>query len=127
MNVDKRFLFIALTLFAFLVFVPSVYAPEGEGEVELSDFPQQLADKLGISLFPAQLMTSAIFLGLFMFPAILLAGKDNAIFAMVIVGLPVMGFCIAMGWLSYWFLLVIAMLIALMFSGKMRDWISGRM
>ena len=120
----QKIVFLVLTLFVFLVFVPSVYA---EGEVSLTDFPQQLADKLGIDLFPAQLLTSAIFLGLFLFPAILLAGKDNAIFAMVIVGLPVMGFCIAMEWLSYWFLLVVAMLIALMFSGKMRDWISGRM
>jgi hypothetical protein len=43
----------------------------------------------------------------------------------IFVGILVMGLCVALNWLPVWFLVVLAMLVALMFAGKMRDWVSG--
>jgi len=93
-----------------------------DNEVDLSNFPNQLASKLNIPLFAAKLLATSIVLAIFLFPVVLLT--KNPI-AHMFIGLVVMGFCIAMDWLPVWFLLVVCMVIALMFSGKMRDWITG--
>jgi len=112
--------FLLTSLILLLIFVIPVYASE---DVNLSDLPQQLSEKLTIPLFAAQLLTTAIFLTLFLFPAFILTKN---ILAHIMIGFIIMGFCIAMEWLPYWFLIIIAMIVALMFSGKMRDWITGR-
>lgn len=113
-----------LLLLAFLILIPNAYADDDT--VELDELDDYLAAKLGISLFPAQLLTTAIMLGLFVFPTLLLArGHNEQMIAALGMTLVVFGFCIALSWLPYWFLIIVVMIVALMFSGKMRDWISG--
>jgi len=113
-----NFILFWLIYFALLLIYP-VHATE---EVDLADFPKQLSKKLNIPLFAAQLLTSGLFLALFLFPVFILTKN---ILAHLMIGFIIMGFCIAMGWLPYWFFLIIIMIVALMYSGKMRDWISG--
>jgi len=113
-------IFILLWLVYSVLLIYPVYAT-GE-EVDLADFPKQLSKKLNIPLFAAQLLTSGLFLALFLFPVFILTKN---ILAHLMIGFIIMGFCIAMGWLPYWFFLIIIMIVALMYSGKMRDWISG--
>jgi len=113
-------IFILLWLVYSVLLIYPAYASE---EVDLADFPKQLSKKLNIPLFAAQLLTSGLFLALFLFPTLLLTKN---VLAHLMIGLIIMGFCIAMGWLHYWFILVTLVVVALMFSGKVRDWISGR-
>lgn len=111
-------------IFVSLLFLLNLVAfTHAEGEVNLSEFPAQLAEKLTIDLFPAQLLTCAIFLALLEGPVLLVSRKN--IIPPIFVGVLALGFCIGMGWLNYWFLLVLVMLVALMFAGKMRDLITG--
>ena len=118
-----RLIYVLLFSILLVSFVPVAYA--NEDSISLENFPQQLADALGIGLYAGQLLAASIFLCIFCFPACMLAGRDNAVFALLIVGLPVLAFCIAMGWLAAWILLIVALVVALMFSGKAREWISG--
>lgn len=97
-----------------------------ESTVDLTNFPTALAEALTIDLFPAQILASTILIGLFVFPTLFLSKKFQIpMIATIIMALLSMSFCIAVEWLDYWFLLVVAMIIALMFSGKMRSWVSG--
>jgi len=114
-----NFILFWLIYFALLLIYP-VHATE---EVDLTDFPKQLSKRLNIPLFAAQLLTSGLFLALFLFPTLLLTKN---VLAHLMIGLIIMGFCVAMGWLHYWFILVTMVVVALMFSGKVRDWISGK-
>ena len=94
--------------------------------VDLSTFPADLATQLGVSTFAGQVLASTIFLALLLIPTMFLAKKNYfPVISVFIVSFLGLGCCIAFGWLSPWFLLVVAMLTALMFAGKMREWISG--
>lgn len=103
-----------------LGFVPSVYAQDED--IDVSALPQELSERLNIPLFAAELLMSGIFLALFLFPTLLLTRNYMA---HLVMGLTTMGFCIAMGWLPIWILLVIVIMIAMLFSGKIREWITG--
>lgn len=114
----------AILILAFLSLffsISHVYAPE-DNTIELSEFDDYLADRIGIPLFAAQILCSVIVMGLFMFPTLVLTQHVGA---HLVMGLGTMGFCIAIGWLPYWFLFILSFIIALMYGGKMRDWISG--
>jgi len=111
----------ALLIVAFaLVFslIPLVHA----NGVELDQFDDQLATQLNIGLFPAQVLLTTLIVGLFTFPVLLLSSKPLPPIIMAILSLC---FCIAMSWIGYWVLLILTMIIALMFSGRMRDYITG--
>ena len=91
--------------------------------VDLTAFPQGLADRLGISLFAGQILASVIFLMLTLLPTIFLSKGKNPL-AVLIVGLGSLGFCVAVNWLPYWFLLIVAMIVAFMFAGNVKNWIT---
>lgn len=119
-----------LLLFALflLVMIPNVYAVEDDDTVNLSEFPLKLSEMMTIPLFAAELLASSIILTLFVLPVVFACskfGKDVTIPALL-VGFGALGFNIAMGWLPYWFLLVLALLVALLFAGSMRGWIGGK-
>jgi len=114
-----KMLLFAVLLLVSLILVPNVYATD---DVDLDEFDDYLAEKLNIALFPAQLLASAIILAVCLFPTLLLTRN---ILAHLMMGLIAMGICIALGFLPYWLLLIICMITALMFSGKIRDWVSG--
>jgi len=114
----------------FNLFSP-VFAEDEEKNISLQDLPKQLTERLGLpttnNYFAGRLLGSAIFLMLFLLPTIFACNRfqQDALLPSLFVGFIVLGFCIALGWLDYWFLLIITLVVALMFSGKMRDWISG--
>jgi len=107
-----------------LTHIPFVYAPDG---IDLSEIPQRLADSMNVPLLAGQLLASALILAMFLFPTLLLTNKYNSqSVAVLIMGVSVMGFLIAVSWLPYWFLLIIVLIVALMYSGKMRDFFPER-
>ncbi len=85
--------------------------------VDLTDFPQGLADQLGIDLFAGQILAACIMLALLLFPTLFLTKKFNfPTITALIMGMLGLGFCVAVGWLPIWLFTVICMVIALMFS-----------
>ncbi len=110
-----------------LVLVSPVFA--SEETVNLMNLPQQLAYALGIDLFVAKILASVILLCFVKFPAMMIAGyfggSGAVLYAILIVGLPISGVCVGLGWLPVWLFLVTCLLIALMFAGKMRELITG--
>ena len=129
MKVHKlKFTWILLVLVCLLLFVSPVFAASSDA-VNLQNFPQQLATALGVSLFVAQILASTILLCLVLFPSVMIAGyfggSGSVMYALLIVGLPISGVCVGLGWLPVWIYLVTCLLIALMFAGKMRELITG--
>ena len=93
--------------------------------IEFADFGNQLGIQLGIGPFAGGLLMSLIFMSIFLFPTLMLCRK-NPVLPALMVGFGAMSFCVAVQWLSYWVLLMMALLVALLFSGSVRDWISGK-
>lgn len=111
-------------VFIVLSLIGPVYAPD---VVDISEFPQRLADAMGLQLIAGQLLASALVLCLFLLPTMLLTNKYRSqSIAVLIVGISVMGFLVATTWLPYWFLLVIVLIVALMYAGASRDFLGGR-
>jgi len=101
-------------------------SPVYAADVNLLDIPEQLAERLGVSTFAGGLIASAIFMMITVMPIAMITRKRNTGFiAELVVGFVAMGVCIAINWLPYWFILILSMLVALMFAGKMREWITG--
>ena len=110
-----------LVLFVFTVAIPIVYAAD-EDVVNLPDFPQKLCDALGMptNLFAGQLLASSIVLALFLLPTVFACSKFNkdVVIPSLFVGVMSLSFCIALEWLPVWIFVLVAFLIALMFSDK---------
>ena len=117
-----------LGIVCLLLFVSPAFATSGD-TVNLMNFPQQLATALGVSLFVGQILASTIFMCLFLFPAIMLAGyyggAGTVFYAILIVGLPISGVCVGLGWLPFWLYLIVCLLVALMFASRARGLITG--
>jgi len=122
---EKR-LRISPLLALFIVFVvmalPVVHAVDENDEVYLYDLPQKFSEAFNIDLFPAQIFASAIILMVFMIPV---AIWSKTIIPPIFVGVVILGLLIALTWLPVWFLVVLCMMIALLFAGRIREWISG--
>jgi hypothetical protein len=120
--VQKKIVF--LFLVGLLALTPLAYATDGEG-INLSTFPQALADYFGVSLLAGQILATSIFLALFIFPLLVFTKGKNIILT-VIVSFLVMGTCLAFGWLPYWIFILTAVTVGLLFGGSVRDMISGK-
>ena len=106
---------LCLALLLFFIFVNIAYAQD----VDLTDFPTQLADRLSITVNQAELLTGLLFLSFFLFPTLLLMrGKGNTAsgIAAVFVGAGTLGFCVLMGWYPVWLLIIMVLIIALFFA-----------
>lgn len=114
----KLLSFLSLFLCVLSLIAPC-YASNGEG-VDMMDFPQKLSDALGIPVLASQLLISAIFLFAFLLPC---ASKNPLVPLMI--GLPLMGFLIAMNWLPFWLMLLVVMIVAILYAGKVKTLISG--
>lgn len=114
-------LFLALSLF-----VNIAYA-EDDFSFDLTAVPTQLAARLNITIFAAGLLCSGI---LILIPVlaitILTRSKKSSWIPELAVTLIFMGFCVAISWLPIFFIICIPLIIALMFAGKARDWITGK-
>jgi len=93
------------------------------GDVNLLDLPQQLASRLGIPLFAGQVLAAIIMLMFCLLPILYLTRGKSAI-AVIFGGFLALALCTALGWLSSWVILVIALVIAAMWSGKIKEWIT---
>jgi len=90
--------------------------------ITLTDFPQNLANALGIDLFSGQILASVIFLLLTLFPVILITkGKNQTL--MIIMAVMSLSFCVAVAWLPVWTLAVIVLMIAIMGANKFKEMI----
>jgi len=122
-------LIIILFLTLLIMPVSLVHAIDEDEVVNFGEFPDKLAEALNIDLPSAKLLSCSIILCLFLFPSMLIGGwfggLGGAILSIVVVGLPVGGFLVSMGWLPIWVYVMLCIIVALMFSGKMRGWISG--
>ena len=121
-------LFLAFTIIFMLpFFISPVLADEvNYTEINLTDIPYRVADSLNIDVFAGQLICSCIFMMILLLPITIIARSKHASWIPeVAMALIAMGICIGIGWLPVWFLLILSLLIALMFAGKMRDVITG--
>jgi hypothetical protein len=101
--------------------IPSVYAAEDDG-VNFMDFPQYLSEAIGIPVFAAQLLISTILLFAVLLPCAIWA-KSSLV--AIIVGFSMMGILVALQWLPYWFLLLIALIVALIYAKELKGSVGG--
>lgn len=115
-------------LFLFLSSLKLVYAAD-DATIDLASFDDMLAEKLGIDLFAARTLASTILLCLFLFPTMMICGYFGGFAAVayssIVVGVPVLGICIALGWLPVWVLVVIVIMIALLIGSKIVKGVAG--
>ena len=94
--------------------------------INFADIPNLVAEKLNISIFASGILCSGIVLLVGTLPVIIMIRGKNVILFTLIAQLIAMGFCVSIQWLPYYFLLLYSVLVALLFSGKIRDLIIGR-
>ena len=109
------------TVFLVAMLIPQVYAAEDD-TVNLQDLPTYLAEKLNIPTFAGQLLACSIFLVMFLLPIAWFARRNMML--TLLVGFVLLGFFIAVGWLPFWFLLIISLIVAGLWSAKMKGWVS---
>jgi len=108
-------------LLLFLVNILEVFAQDNEN-VNLLQLPEQLAKRLGIGLPAAKLLCCIIFTLMFFLP-IAIFSRRNVILCLFS-GIILLGFFIALGWLDVWFMLILSLIVAIMFSGKIKEWMT---
>jgi len=120
-----KYCYFLLFTLVFLALIPTVYADD---PVNLSDLPQQLATQLTIPLFAGQILASSIILALFLLPTVFACSKfgKDVIFPSLFMGFLSLSFCIAVGWLPTWILLITVLIVVALLSGQLRNWVGGR-
>lgn len=90
----------------------------------VDDIPNGVAEALGVSVQVAGLILSC---GILLSLALLvsMSGKKSNMLAISAVMLGAVGTLTAIGWLYSWLIVMLAILIALMFGGALRDWGEG--
>jgi len=124
MNRENMRTIILILIIGILASLPLAYAVDEDSQVNLLDVPLKVSEALGIPLFASQILCSAVVFVMFVLPVAFLSKKGYL--PPLIVSFLVLGTTVAIGWLPYWFLLIISMIVALMFAGTMRDWITGK-
>jgi hypothetical protein len=96
------------------------------GEVEILTIPQGLADLLGIDIVSAQLILSGVIIAVTLAILSFAIRKSRAV-AVGTFGceFTILISLIALGWLPYYLLIIVSVLVALLFSATVRDWITG--
>lgn len=112
-----------LTILLMFTLTANVYAVDETGTVNLQEIPNRLAEALGIPLFAGRLLTCAIFFFIFFLPIAVFSRRDPFLLCLIM-GLPLMGVFVGVGWMEPWYVLVIALLIAALWSGKIKGWLS---
>ncbi|MEM3629100.1 MAG: hypothetical protein QXE06_06990 [Candidatus Bathyarchaeia archaeon] len=122
-RMKRKYFVLLMFAFFFLSFVFKVYAIDQNDKINLLDLPAKLADALGIPLFAGQILACLIFLFIFLLPVVVFSKRNPTLIALL-VGVPLLCFFVAVGWLHYWILLVIILLVAVLYSGKVKEWIT---
>lgn len=110
------------SVFLLLSFSVPVLAPDAD-QINMTGFPEQLGQALGIGTTAGGILCSIIFIFMWLVPLNIFIRSDRVI-PNLIVGLGTMGFCVAVEWLHYFILLIICLIISAIYSGKIRDWVS---
>ena len=124
-------IFLAVTLTLLLTFaIPLVHAIDPADQVSLPNLPAKLEEAFGITdatHLTGGILSSLIFFTIFGGFVAFVTRKSNASMIYILfVGFGVVGFSIAMTWLPVYFILFEGLLVALLFAGGIRDWISGK-
>lgn len=91
----------------------------------VDDIPNGVSDALGVSTQIAGLILSCgVLVSLAL--VISMSGKKPNMIATAAVMLAAIGTLTAIGWLYSWLIIVLIVVIALMFGGVMRDWVSEK-
>jgi len=101
-----------IALFAVVGIAGSVSA------VSVGDVPEALADTMGIDEYSAEVLLSMSFI---MGITLALAFARAPFFAYVAVDLVMIIFFISIGWLDYWIIILIIVVLMLVFGTQMRD------
>ena len=86
--------------------------------VTVSEVPEALADTMGIDQYSAEVLLSMSFI---MGVTLALAFARAPFFAYVAVDLVMIIFFISIGWLDYWVIILIIVVLMLVFATQMRD------
>lgn len=90
----------------------------------ITDIPQRLANTLEISIDVARLiLSSSIMFALGL--AMAVAGKRANMVATMVVLIIVGAVLVAIGWLDYWVMFLVAVIAAVMFAGHVKIWVEG--
>ena len=85
--------------------------------VDLSTFPTDLANQLGISTFAGQLIASGIVIALFVFPTLFLSKKFSLTDAVpLIMTFIAMSVCVALAWLPIWVFAITTLMVAFLYA-----------
>lgn len=109
--------FLSIPLFFLICFSLIIPVYADDPDINIMNLPAQLASAWGITEFAAGLFMSTLLCLAFLFT---IAIWKKTAFAPLIVGIGVMGFCIAIGWLPYWILIAVVMLIAAMSASRIK-------
>lgn len=111
------------SIFFFLVIslIPIVHA---EGGVSLTEFPTKLAEQLGTSSFVGNLIATGLMLMLFLMPTIIFVRGASQDKALLLVGIVVLGISVGLGWLPFWFMVMLTFGIAVLFAKTIKGAIS---
>lgn len=113
-------------LFAFIFQVSFLNIAYAGDEIDITEIPARFGDMLGTTEFVGGLIASAIFLCMFLFPAMFLArGRTSQTYVILFLGITVLGICVALTWLPVFIFFVLCLLIGLLFAGKIRTFIGG--
>jgi len=104
---------IFLSFLALFSSLPLAYC-DTDGSVDLMSVPAYLGTALGIGTFAGGLLAGALMLMAFLTPAVILArGKGGSLIFLIMVGLVLMGFEVAIAWVPVWLFTVVVLAIAL--------------
>jgi len=101
------------------VIMPLAYADD---PVDLTALPNQLAERLNITIFPARILTSLLFMMIFFVPTLFFTrNSEHALIAVLLVGLGCLGFCVAMGWFPIWLWTLMCLALAFLYAKRILD------
>jgi hypothetical protein len=90
--------------------------------VDFSAIPSALADALTISEASAEILMSVVVIMIIVAITAVFTTDTIVLIIMTMIGMTL---DIALGWLDYFFLVFAALIVALLYSGKMRTVLSG--
>jgi len=112
------FFFIVLNI----LFLMSPVNAEG---INLTGFPEQLAEATKMSLFASQILCSVIFCFTWLI-ALNATEKGSGLIPNLIVGIGCLCFCVAIGWLGVWVLILVCLMIASLWSGRIAEFLGRK-
>jgi len=120
-----------LFLLFMLFYFPFAYAVAEEEQVDLSALPKQLSEALGLptdnDYFVGKILTSAIILSLFLIPTLFACTRfrKDVVIPSLFVGVTVLCFCVAMGWLPVFIIIILVLVIGGLMAGRLKEIFTG--